>query len=310
MRRRWLSAMATGLALIIASAAQALEPCTQNCAVAGVGDDEGFVGSMVSLPVTFQQGPDDGNPDEGNDDVAAIALTIGIPGGGDGTPLQFSAADCQDSDGNGVIDGVQLGSAIANDFRVVVENADCTNRDRCLCPGEGQTRDDFVNVVVFGPRSLPEQGPVDIPVLPDSSQLLSLRLQIAEGTPEPSEIPVHVFAEIDDPESVDKPQFAANLSVGDRSAIDQTANRGLDVSRVSFDDGVVTVLEGVDPDDCEGDCNRNGSVAINELITGVNIALGTMSLGQCVDFDVGQNGAVEIDELITGVNNSLNGCPP
>jgi len=310
MRRRWLLAMTGGLALSCAGAASALEPCPPagNCAAVTVGDDDSFPGAQVSIPVTFAQGPDDGQPDEGNDDVAAIALTIGIPGSGEGAPIEFTAEDCQDSDGDGVIDGVQVGTAIANGFRIVVENADCTNRDRCLCPGEGQTRDDFVNVVVFGPRTLPETGPVDIPVLPDSANpLVTIRAHIAQGTA-PGEIPIHVFAEIDDPESVAKPQFAANLSIGDRSAIDQTADRGLDQSKVRFEDGTVTVLE--PPPACLGDCDDSGSVAINELITGVNIALGTMSLGQCTAFDIAQSGAVDIDELITGVNNSLNGCPP
>ena len=310
MMRRWLWATA-GLSLLLTSSAGAqLDPCPTGdptCALVTVGNEDSFAGSSVTIPVSFQQGADDGTADEGVDDVAAIAMTIGIPGGGDGTPLQFSAVDCQDANSDGVIDGVQLSTSIANDFRVVVENADCVNRDRCLCPGEGQTRDDFVNVVVFGPRTLPEQGPVDIPVLPDSAQLFSLRLQIAPGTPQ-GDIPIHVFSEVDDPESVEKPQFAANLSVGDRSAIDQTADRGANESKVRFVDGTVTVLE--PPPDCAGDCNANLSVAINELITGVNIALGTMPLGQCSAFDPGLSGAVEIDELITGVNNSLNGCPP
>jgi hypothetical protein len=290
------------------SPTQALEPCEENCAAVGVGEVEGFVGSTVTLPVSFEQGPDDQQTDEGNDDVAAIALTIGIPGTGEGTPLQFTAADCQDANGDGLIDGVQVGAPIASTFRVVVENADCVNRDRCLCPGEGQTRDDFINMVVFGPRNLPEQGPVDIPVLPDSGTLISLRLQIADSAPKPGVIPVHVFAEIDDAATVEKPQFAANLSIGDRSAIDQTADRPADRSRVSFDDGSVTVLQRP-VSDCAGDCDNDDDVAVNELITGVNIALGTMNLSQCTVFDAGENGSVEIDELVTGVNNSLNGCP-
>lgn len=59
---------------------------------------------------------------------------------------------------------------------------------------------------------------------------------------------------------------------------------------------------------CVGDCNNNGVVAINELITGVNIALGSQPVGNCLPFDSSGNGAVEINELITGVNNALNGC--
>ncbi|MEO8604005.1 MAG: hypothetical protein ABI629_15625 [bacterium] len=53
-------------------------------------------------------------------------------------------------------------------------------------------------------------------------------------------------------------------------------------------------------------------VAINELITGVNIALGTTPLAQCPSFDADGNGEVGINELITAVNNALGTCamPP
>ena len=60
---------------------------------------------------------------------------------------------------------------------------------------------------------------------------------------------------------------------------------------------------------CAGDCNGDGEVAINELITGVNIALGSQQVSACPSFDVSGDGAVAINELISGVNNALNGCP-
>jgi hypothetical protein len=62
------------------------------------------------------------------------------------------------------------------------------------------------------------------------------------------------------------------------------------------------------PGVCVGDCNDNGEVVINELITGVNIALGTAQLPQCPSFDRNGSGEVEINELIQGVNAALNGC--
>jgi hypothetical protein len=59
---------------------------------------------------------------------------------------------------------------------------------------------------------------------------------------------------------------------------------------------------------CAGDCNGDGSVAINELIGGVNIALDNASLDSCSSFDRDGNGVVSIDELITAVNNAQTGC--
>jgi len=60
---------------------------------------------------------------------------------------------------------------------------------------------------------------------------------------------------------------------------------------------------------CTGDCNDDGSVAINELIVGVNIALGSAAVSGCPSFDVNSDGSVAINELIAAVNAALNGCP-
>jgi hypothetical protein len=59
---------------------------------------------------------------------------------------------------------------------------------------------------------------------------------------------------------------------------------------------------------CIGDCGGGGEVSIDELIVGVNIALGNQSLTSCPAFDGNGDGQVTIDELISGVNNALNGC--
>ncbi len=62
------------------------------------------------------------------------------------------------------------------------------------------------------------------------------------------------------------------------------------------------------PPACAGDCNQDGSVTVDELIKGVNIALGTMSVAACSSFDTNGDGAVTINELIAAVNRALNGC--
>jgi hypothetical protein len=59
---------------------------------------------------------------------------------------------------------------------------------------------------------------------------------------------------------------------------------------------------------CVGDCGGNGQVTVEEIITGVNIALGTLSVDTCRAFDPSGNGVVTVEELITGVNNALVGC--
>lgn len=62
------------------------------------------------------------------------------------------------------------------------------------------------------------------------------------------------------------------------------------------------------PPACPGDCDGNGTVAINELITGVNIALGAAALDTCAAFDGDGDGTVAINELIAAVNAALAGC--
>jgi len=60
---------------------------------------------------------------------------------------------------------------------------------------------------------------------------------------------------------------------------------------------------------CVGDCNAEGAVTINEIISCVNIALGGADPSACPQCDPSGNGSVEINELIAAVNNALNGCP-
>jgi NHL repeat-containing protein len=59
---------------------------------------------------------------------------------------------------------------------------------------------------------------------------------------------------------------------------------------------------------CVGDCDNGGSVTVDEIVTGVNIALGLLSLDQCPRFDCEGIGRVEIDCIIKAVAAVLNGC--
>jgi hypothetical protein len=49
-------------------------------------------------------------------------------------------------------------------------------------------------------------------------------------------------------------------------------------------------------------------VSIDELIRGVNIALGARQVSDCLNFDRNRDQQVSVDELIAGVNNALYGC--
>ncbi len=95
-------------------------------------------------------------------------------------------------------------------------------------------------------------------------------------------------------------------------AADLNNDRLPDLVTANLDGTTVSVLKntGTPPTPtCVGDCDGDGTVAINELITGVNIALGSAQLSVCPAFDANGDGMVGINELITAVNNALEGCP-
>jgi len=50
-------------------------------------------------------------------------------------------------------------------------------------------------------------------------------------------------------------------------------------------------------------------VTIEELIRGVNIALGNAPVSDCPPFDRNADGQVTIDELIAAVGAAMSGCP-
>jgi CSLREA domain-containing protein len=60
---------------------------------------------------------------------------------------------------------------------------------------------------------------------------------------------------------------------------------------------------------CDGDCNADTTVTVDELLRGVNIALGIATVTICPALDINQNGEVTIDELLAAINRALSGCP-
>jgi hypothetical protein len=63
------------------------------------------------------------------------------------------------------------------------------------------------------------------------------------------------------------------------------------------------------PTDCPGDCNRDGSVTVDELMTAINIAVdGQVPMKECLPADTNLDYSVSVDELVTAVNRALRGC--
>jgi YVTN family beta-propeller protein len=70
---------------------------------------------------------------------------------------------------------------------------------------------------------------------------------------------------------------------------------------------VASAVFTVDPP-CTGDCDGRAAVHIEELIVGVQLALGVLPIDRCPAFDAHPDGAVTIDELTAAVQNALNNC--
>ncbi len=60
---------------------------------------------------------------------------------------------------------------------------------------------------------------------------------------------------------------------------------------------------------CVGDCDGDGQVTINELITAVIRMIAITGTGPtCPALDVNGDGSIEISEIVAAVNSNLYGC--
>jgi hypothetical protein len=49
-------------------------------------------------------------------------------------------------------------------------------------------------------------------------------------------------------------------------------------------------------------------VTVDEIVSGVNIALGVVTIGACEAMDLDLSGSVTVDELLRAIDMALNGC--
>ncbi len=62
------------------------------------------------------------------------------------------------------------------------------------------------------------------------------------------------------------------------------------------------------PTVCPGDCDRDGSVTIDELMRAVRINLGIASIDECIASDLDVDGRITVSELIRSIKANLDGC--
>jgi hypothetical protein len=83
-----------------------------------------------------------------------------------------------------------------------------------------------------------------------------------------------------------------------------------DLDSLQVDDtaGILFLYPNTAPTPCAGDCNPDGSVTVEEILTMVNIALGNAPVDDCLSGDVNGDGMITVDEILAAVNSALNGC--
>jgi hypothetical protein len=309
-RRALVHGACVALVILLASTAIAVEPCPAERACAEIavdGPDAPIpTGGTASVAISLDQAPADANAG-GPDEIAALVLTLAIPG--------LELADCDAPNADGLTAAFTLSPALA-DSRVIGGNTTCARRTSCLCPDAGQPRDEFVDILVAGPRVL--RPGVPFPPLP-SGELLSIALRVTPRTEAITRL--HLFNGADDAAA---PAGGALLSVADVSAVDVTTDRDTDTSNVRVLDGelftanppltpsATLTATPVDtptvPSMCVGDCNGGRTVTVDELIVGVSIALGALPLERCPAVNCNGDGTVTVACLIAAVNAALSGC--
>lgn len=85
------------------------------------------------------------------------------------------------------------------------------------------------------------------------------------------------------------------------------ATRWLQLIRVTLALGLCTAATAPTFAQCLGDCRGDGGVSVDELVVGINVALGTMDILECPAFDDG-SGAVRVSDVVSAVLNALEGC--
>lgn len=85
--------------------------------------------------------------------------------------------------------------------------------------------------------------------------------------------------------------------------------------RLAFPDALAVLPGSIEPCSencpplCPGDCNGSGMVIVDELVTGVNMALEIESLAACPALNIKEDTRITIDELVAAIDAALNGCP-
>ena len=123
--------------------------------------------------------------------------------------------------------------------------------------------------------------------------IIVLPLPTATPTPMPTDTPTSTPT----PSATDTPTPTPTLTPTDTATV------------IPTETATFTAVPTSTPIPCAGDCDGNREVTVDELLKCVNIALQNVDVLACPACDVDRDGAVTVNEIIAGVNNALGHCP-
>ena len=109
----------------------------------------------------------------------------------------------------------------------------------------------------------------------------------------------------------DGPAVFHDVTTGDNSfngVSGFAAGVGYDLATGLGTPNVDLLIQAFAPLVCAGDCNGDGTVTVNEVIKGVDIAQDLASVSSCLAMDTNHDGQITVDELITALNRVLTFC--
>jgi DNA-binding beta-propeller fold protein YncE len=95
---------------------------------------------------------------------------------------------------------------------------------------------------------------------------------------------------------------------GLRAGLDRDEDGYLDRDEIDAGTDPADPTDPGDPPECAGDCDGDATVTVDEIITGVAIALGELAIDVCLSFDASSDGQVSVDEIVMALNAALGGC--
>ena len=193
------------------------------------------------------------------------------------------------------------------------------DRDHRMDIAVASELDDLVSVLLgTGGGAFTARDDYDVGASPEALAVADFdgdgRLDLASadnlGTPE-IDSTVSVLSGLGDGKFAAARMFAAGEGAFDVIAADVNADRKPDVVTANMENADVSVLLNTAEGpafDCPGDCNADGVVSIDELVTGVSASLDPARVAICEPVDRDGDGRAGVDELVRAVRSALSGC--